>query len=50
VREYSREEGAKAQGKGILTSKDTLSINNSGSFTFDNTSFNKASMYKGKDY
>jgi hypothetical protein len=50
VGEYSREEGAKAQGKGILTSKDTLSINNLGSFTFDNTSSNKASMCKGEDY
>jgi hypothetical protein len=47
---YSREEGTKAQEKGILTSKDTLLINNLGFFTFDNTSFNKASMCKGEDY
>jgi hypothetical protein len=50
VREYSREEGVKAQRKGISTSKDTLLINNLGFFTFDNTNSNKASMCKGKDY
>jgi hypothetical protein len=50
VREYSREKGAKAQEKGILTFKDTLLINNLGFFIFNNTSSNKASIYKGENY
>jgi hypothetical protein len=50
VRKYNKEEGVKAQEKGILTFKNTLLINNLGFFTFNNISFNKASICKGKDY
>jgi hypothetical protein len=48
MRKYSREKNAKAQEKCILIFKDTLLINNLGFFTFNNTSFNKTSIYKGE--